>query len=93
MNLANVLSWIICGAVVGSCVRLAVHERRFVSLPITIGAGVIGAMLGQIVYAQVPLSAPSTATAHYWGGWIVMVLSSLFLVWIYPYIAPRSWQE
>jgi uncharacterized membrane protein YeaQ/YmgE (transglycosylase-associated protein family) len=93
ITLENVFTWIICGAVAGTCFRLAIQERQFISLPITIGVGIVGAMLGQVIYSLIPVASSSTATFHYWGGWIVSTLGALFLVWIYPYVAPRSWQN
>lgn len=93
MSLESAVIGIVCGMVVGACVRLFVPDREFMSLGVSIVLGIAGGVMAQLAYSLVPLAGPTTASVHYWAGWIVTALGALLMVWIYPYVAPRSWPK
>ena len=93
MSIGSVLSWIVCGLVIGWCARFLVPGRQYMSLPMTTLLGVGGALVGGFLYSVVrgPAVQPFSLTSHNWYGWIVAILGAMLLVWIYPYVYPRRW--
>lgn len=95
MTIESVLSWIVCGLIVGLCARLLVPGRQSMSLPMTIVLGIVGALVGGFLYSLVrggSVDAFSFST-HNWYGWIVSILGAMLLVWAYPIYAPNRWRN
>lgn len=95
MSFGSVLSWIVCGLVIGLCARFLVPGQQHMNLPTTIALGIGGALLGGFVYSliQGPSPHPFSLASHNWYGWIVSILGAMFLVWVYPYVYPRRWYQ
>ena len=93
MSLGSIVSWIVCGLVVGLCARLLVPGRQSMSLPMTIVLGIIGALLGGFLYSVVRGASvePFSLASQNWYGWIVAILGAVFVVWVYPLAFPRRW--
>jgi uncharacterized membrane protein YeaQ/YmgE (transglycosylase-associated protein family) len=93
MSIGSIVSWIICGLLVGICARFLVPGRQVMSLPMTAGIGIVGALVGGFLYSLVRGASvdPFSIASHNWYGWIVAILGSTLLVWIYPYVYPRKW--
>lgn len=93
MSIGSVLAWILCGLVVGLCARLLVPGRRSMSLSMTTGLGIVGALVGGFLYSVVRGASvePFSLASHNWYGWIVAILGAMLLVWAYPYAYPRRW--
>ncbi len=93
MSIGSIISWIVCGLVVGLCARLLVPGRQSMSLLMTTLLGIAGALVGGFLYSLVrgtSVEAFSLAS-HNWYGWIVAILGAMLLVWIYPLMHPRKW--
>ncbi len=89
MTIESVLSWIICGLVVGLCARFLVPGRQSMSLPMTIVLGIAGAFVGGFLYYLIrggSMQAFSLST-HNWYGWIVSILGAMLLVWAFPFFS------
>jgi uncharacterized membrane protein YeaQ/YmgE (transglycosylase-associated protein family) len=86
MSIGSIISWIICGLVVGILARFLVPGRQSMSLPMTIVLGIAGAFVGGFLYSLIRSGSvePFSLTAHNWYGWIVSILGAMLLVWVFP---------
>lgn len=93
MSIGSVISWIVCGLVVGICARFLVPGRQYMSLMMTAVLGIGGALLGGFLYSLIQGASvePFSLASHNWYGWIVAILGATLLVWMYPYAYPRRW--
>jgi uncharacterized membrane protein YeaQ/YmgE (transglycosylase-associated protein family) len=93
MSIGSILSWIVCGLVVGMCARFLVPGRQYMTLSMTTLLGISGALVGGFLYSVIRGAsvAPFSLASHNWYGWIVAILGATLLVWIYPYVYPRRW--
>ncbi len=93
MSIGSIVSWIVCGLVVGLCARFLVPGRQSMSPPMTILLGIIGSLVGGFLYSLIRGASvePFALTSHNWYGWIVAILGAMLLVVMYPYFYPRKW--
>ena len=93
MSIGSVLSWVVCGLVVGLCARMLIPGRQSMSLAMTTLLGIAGALIGGFLYSvfRGPSVEPFSLASHNWYGWIVAILGAMLLVWIYPVLYPRKW--
>ena len=95
MSISTVLSWMMCGLVVGMVARLLVAERLNISLLFTMVLGIVGALVGGFLYSLV-MGAPSepfSLSGNAWHGWIVAILGGVLVLWGYASFYPRRWWE
>tara|TARA_R110002111_G_scaffold255157_1_gene321300 strand:+ start:96057 stop:96344 length:288 start_codon:yes stop_codon:yes gene_type:complete len=95
MTFESIISWIICGLIVGLISRFLVPGRQSMSIPMTVLLGIGGALLGGFLYAQFRGVSvdPFSLASHNWYGWIVAIMGGMLVVWIYPYVFPRKWWQ
>ncbi len=93
MSIGSVLSWIVCGLVVGLCARLLIPGRQRMSLPMTTVLGIVGALIGGFLYSVVmgPSVEPFSLASQNWYGWIVAILGAVLLLLVYPLVYPKRW--
>lgn len=93
MSIGSVITWIICGLIVGLVARFLVPGVRRMSLPMTAVLGIAGALVGGFLYSVVRGAsyAPFTLASHNWQGWIVAILGAAILLWVYALMFPRKW--
>lgn len=93
MSIGSVLSWMVCGLLVGLSARFLIPGRQTMTLSMTTVLGIVGALVGGFLYALVRGGSvePFSLSGHNWYGWIVAILGAMFLLWIYPYVFPRKW--
>ncbi len=93
MSIGSIVSWIVCGLVVGALARMLVPGRQTMSLPMTALLGIVGALLGGFLYSVIrgPSVEPFSLATHNWYGWIVATLGAMLVVWVYPQVYPRKW--
>lgn len=95
MSIESILSWAVCGFVVGFLARFLVPARQDMSLLMTTLLGVAGALVGGLLYSLVRGASvePFSMASHNWYGWIFAVLGAMLLLWAFPYFAPspRRW--
>jgi uncharacterized membrane protein YeaQ/YmgE (transglycosylase-associated protein family) len=91
MTIGSIVSWILCGLIVGLVARLLVPGRQTMGLPTTIALGIAGALVGGFLYSLVRGDSvrPFSMASHNWYGWIVSILGAMLLVWIYPRVYSR----
>jgi uncharacterized membrane protein YeaQ/YmgE (transglycosylase-associated protein family) len=94
MSVGSILTWIICGVIVGMCARILVPGRQDMSLGMTTLLGVGGALLGGFLFSLVLGGSAepfSPVAAHNWYGWIVAILGAVGLLCLHPYVYPKKW--
>ena len=93
MSIGSIVSWLVCGLVVGIFARFFVPGRQYMSLSMTALLGVVGALLGGFLYSVIQGASvePFSLASHNWYGWIVAILGAMLLVWAYPFFYPRRW--
>ncbi len=95
MSITSVLTWIICGLIVGLLARLFVPGQQYMSLPMTSLLGISGALIGGFLYSVFRGASvePFSLNSHNWYGWIVAILGAMLLLWGYTYLYPRRWWQ
>jgi uncharacterized membrane protein YeaQ/YmgE (transglycosylase-associated protein family) len=85
----------LCGLIVGLIARLLVPERLNISLLLTMVLGIVGAIVGGLLFSLVqgPPSEPFTLSGNAWHGWIVSILGGVLVLWIYTALYPRRWWQ
>lgn len=95
MSLGTLLSWMVCGLLVGLVARALVPGRHNLGLLLTMVLGVVGAVVGGFLYALV-LGAPSepfSLSGDAWHGWVVAILGAVLVLWAYVVLYPRRWWQ
>jgi uncharacterized membrane protein YeaQ/YmgE (transglycosylase-associated protein family) len=91
MSIESILSWIVCGLIVGIIARFLVPGRQSMGLMMTSLLGIAGALVGGFLYAliQGESAQPFSLSGNNWYGWIVSILGAVLLVWAWPGINSR----
>jgi uncharacterized membrane protein YeaQ/YmgE (transglycosylase-associated protein family) len=95
MNVGTLLSWMLCGLVVGLIARLLVPGRQSMSLFLTMVLGIVGAVVGGFLYSLVQgaPSEPFSLAGNAWHGWIVAIFGAALVLWAYGNLYPRRWWQ
>ena len=95
MSLGSILSWIVCGLLVGLCARFLVPGRQSMSLSMTVVLGIVGAFAGGFLYSLVRGASvePFSFSGHNWYGWIVAIIGAVLVLWGYAILHPRRWWQ
>ena len=95
MNVAAILSWMLCGLIVGLIARFIVPGRQNMGLGLTMLLGIVGAIVGGFLYSLVQgvPSEPLSISGNAWHGWIVAILGALLVLWAYAVLYPRRWGQ
>ncbi len=85
MGVETLLSWMLCGLIVGVVARLLVPGRRSMCLLLTMVLGIVGAVGGGFLYAYVQgaPSDPFSLSGNAWHSWIVAILGAMLVLWAY----------
>ena len=95
MTAGSLLSWMLCGLIVGLVARLLVPGRQHMSLLRTMVLGIVGAIVGGFLYALVQgaPAEPFSLSGNAWHGWIVAILGAVLVLWAYSALYPRRWWQ
>lgn len=95
MNVSTILSWMLCGLIVGLIARLLIPGRQSMSLVRTMVLGIVGAVVGGLLYwsVQGAPSEPFSLSGNAWHGWIVAILGAMLVLWTYGVLYPRRWWQ
>jgi uncharacterized membrane protein YeaQ/YmgE (transglycosylase-associated protein family) len=79
MSVGTLLSWMLCGLIVGLIARLLVPGRQSMSLLRTMVLGIVGAVVGGFLYSLVQgaPSEPFSLSGNAWHGWIIAILGGV----------------
>jgi uncharacterized membrane protein YeaQ/YmgE (transglycosylase-associated protein family) len=85
MTVGTILSWMLCGLIVGLIARLLIPGRQSMGLILTMILGIVGAIVGGFLFSLVkePPSDPFSFSGNAWQGWIVSILGAMLVIWIY----------
>ena len=88
-TLGVILSWALCGLVVGFVARLIVPGRHAIGFFRTILLGVVGAFVGGAIYWFINHGPGESFTfkADAWHGWIFSIIGAVIVLVLY------SWWE
>jgi uncharacterized membrane protein YeaQ/YmgE (transglycosylase-associated protein family) len=86
-----ILSWALCGLVIGLIARLLVPGQQPLGLLRTILLGVVGAFLGGLLYWAINRSPgePFSFSANAWHGWIFSIIGAVIVLVVYCWREPR----
>jgi uncharacterized membrane protein YeaQ/YmgE (transglycosylase-associated protein family) len=95
MTIGAILSWMLCGLIVGLLARLLLPGRQSMGLVLTMLLGIAGAVVGGLLYSLVQgvPSEPFSISGNAWHGWIVSILGGMLVLWIYTVLYPRRWWQ
>jgi uncharacterized membrane protein YeaQ/YmgE (transglycosylase-associated protein family) len=95
MSIGSILSWMLCGLIVGLVARLLVPQRLNISLLFTMVLGIVGALVGGFLFTllQGPPSEPFSFSGNAWHGWIVAILGGVLVLWVYGFLYPKRWWQ
>jgi uncharacterized membrane protein YeaQ/YmgE (transglycosylase-associated protein family) len=95
MTLEAILSWALCGLIVGFIARLLVPGRHPLGILRTIVLGVVGAFVGGVLYWAIYRSPgdPFSFSANAWHGWIFSIIGAVIVLVVYGWWhrSSRSW--
>ena len=95
MSVGSLVSWMVCGLIVGVIARFLLPGRLTLSLLMTMVLGIVGAVVGGFLYSLI-MGAPSepfSLSGNAWHGWIVSVLGAVLVLWGYGALYPRRWWQ
>ena len=95
MSAGSLLSWMVCGLIVGLVARLLLPGRQSMSLLMTMVLGLVGAVVGGLLYSliQGAPSEPFSLSGNAWHGWVVAILGAVLVLWAYVTYYPRRWWQ
>lgn len=91
MTIITVLSWMLCGLIVGLIARFLVPGRQNMNLLLTMALGIVGALVGGFLYSLVlgvpadPFSFEATA----WQSWVVAIIGAVFVLLAFVVLYPK----
>ena len=91
MSIGSVLSWIVCGLVVGMSARFLVPGQQSMGWMMTTVLGIVGALVGGFLYSLIRGESvqPFSLSSQNWYGWIVAILGAILLLWVFPHLSLR----
>ena len=95
MSAGSLLSWMVCGLIVGLTARFLLPGRQSIGLLMTMVLGIVGAVVGGFLYSLI-LGAPSepfSLSGNAWHGWIVAILGAVLVLWAYGKLYPSRWWQ
>jgi uncharacterized membrane protein YeaQ/YmgE (transglycosylase-associated protein family) len=95
MSVGAILSWMLCGLIVGLIARLLLPGRQGMGLLPTTVLGIAGAVVGGFLYALVRgvPAEPFSLSGNAWHGWAVAVLGAVLVLWVYVKLYPKRWWQ
>ena len=93
MTLGSIVSWMVCGLIVGLIARALLPGRQSMGLLLTMVLGIVGAVVGGLIYSQIwgSPAEPFSLQGNAWHGWIVAILGAMLVLWAYVALYPRRW--
>jgi len=89
------LSWAVCGLIVGLIARFLIPGRQSMGLFMTAVLGIVGAVAGGFLYwafkGQPGVSFSLAGNA--WHGWIVSIIGAVLVLGAYAVLHPRRWWQ
>ncbi len=95
MSVGHVLSWLLCGLIVGVIARVLVRGWHHFGLVATIVLGVVGSLVGGLLYWVLWGSPgePFSLSGNAWHGWIMAVIGAVLVLWAYGALNRKTWWQ
>ncbi len=95
MSVGSLLSWMVCGVIVGLMARLLLPGRQSMSFLMTMVLGVVGAVVGGFLYSLIQgvPGEPFSLSGNAWHGWVVATLGAMLVLWAYGAMYPKKWWQ
>ncbi len=95
MNVGYLLSWIVCGLIVGCVARLLVQGWHHFGLVATLILGLVGALVGGLLSWLIwgASGEPFSLSSNAWPGWIMAILWAVLALWVYGRLYHRRWWQ
>lgn len=95
MSAGMLLSWVVCGLVVGLLARLLIPGRQRMSLLMTAALGIAGAIAGGFLYwlFEGRPGGSFSLSGNAWQGWLVSILGAMLVLWAFTALRPRRWWQ
>jgi uncharacterized membrane protein YeaQ/YmgE (transglycosylase-associated protein family) len=95
MSAGSLLSWMLCGLIVGLLARLLVPGRQDMGLLMTMVLGIVGAVVGGLLYSliQGAPSEPFSLSGNAWHGWVVAIFGAVLVLWACGALYPKRWSQ
>ncbi len=95
MSVGSLLSWMVCGLIVGLIARILVPGRLSMGPLMTMVVGIVGAIVGGLLYGLVKGGPgdPWSFSGNAWQGWIVSIIGAVVVLWAYVSLYPRKWYQ
>jgi uncharacterized membrane protein YeaQ/YmgE (transglycosylase-associated protein family) len=95
MTIGAIVSWMLCGLIVGLIARFLVPGRLGIGLFLTMALGIAGALVGGLLYSLVQgsPSEPFSLSGNAWHGWIVSILGAVLVFFVYSRVYPKRWWQ
>jgi uncharacterized membrane protein YeaQ/YmgE (transglycosylase-associated protein family) len=94
LTFGTIISWILCGLVVGFIARLLVPGRHAIGFIRTILLGILGAFLGGLLHWAIYRHPgdPFSFSENAWRGWIFSVIGAVIILALWTWWERRqSW--
>jgi uncharacterized membrane protein YeaQ/YmgE (transglycosylase-associated protein family) len=91
--LGAILSWVLCGLIVGLIARVLVPGTHAIGILGTIVLGIVGALLGGLIHRVVNDAswAPPGLTTGAWSVWIFAIIGAVLVLLLYTSWRQRSY--
>jgi len=95
MSVGMILSWMVCGLIVGLIAHLLVRGGQHLGLVLTMVLGIIGSFVGGFLYWLIEGAPgePFSLSGNAWHGWLMAIVGSVLVLWIYRVLHPRRWWQ
>jgi uncharacterized membrane protein YeaQ/YmgE (transglycosylase-associated protein family) len=84
-----ILSWALCGLIVGLIARLLVPGPHPLGVLGTIVLGIVGAFVGGLIHRLIS-DTPGTLPGGAWSGWIFSIVGAVIVLVLYSWWRPRT---
>ena len=88
----NVLSWIVCGFVIGLVARAIVPGRQSIGIVLTTILGIVGAFVGGLISSLIWGAPPEgdPDVSRMWPGWLFSIVGATMVLWAYVALIGRE---
>jgi len=95
MSVGMIIGWMVCGLIVGLIAHLLVRGGQHLGLVLTMILGIIGSIVGGFLYWLIEGAPgePFSLSGNAWHGWIMAIIGSVLVLWIYRALHPRRWWQ
>ncbi len=90
MTVSTLLSWALCGLIVGFIARLLVPGGHPIGIVRTILLGIVGAFVGGLIYWAIngTPAEPFSLAGNFWHGWIFSIIGAVIVLYLFT-----RWQQ